>query len=210
MKKSSTSKRLKEYMTKYGLKQVDILRKIKPFSEKFQIKFNKSDLSQYVAGKTEPRQDKIFLLARGLGVSDAWIMGYDVEDDLDAVKIPLLGQIACGIPILADENIEDYIPVPANVKVDFALRAKGDSMINARIQDGDIIYIRQQKNVENGEIAAVRVEDEATLKRVFYYPEKNIMILKPENPEYEDIIYQDSELDNIEIIGKAILFLSEI
>ena len=201
---------LKEYMTKYGLKQVDILRKIKPFSEKFQIKFNKSDLSQYVAGKTEPRQDKIFLLARGLGVSDAWIMGYDVEDDLDAVKIPLLGQIACGIPILADENIEDYIPVPANVKVDFALRAKGDSMINARIQDGDIIYIRQQKNVENGEIAAVRVEDEATLKRVFYYPEKNIMILKPENPEYEDIIYQDSELDNIEIIGKAILFLSEI
>ena len=208
MKKSSTSKRLKEYMTKYGLKQVDILRKIKPFSEKFQIKFNKSDLSQYVAGKTEPRQDKIFLLARGLGVSDAWIMGYDVEDDLDAVKIPLLGQIACGSPILADENIEDYIPVPANVKVDFALRAKGDSMINARIHDGDVVMIQRADIVDNGHIAAVAVGDEVTLKRVYYYPEKDFLELRPENPSYESLIFTGQELEQVRIIGLAVAFTS--
>lgn len=125
-------------------------------------------------------------------------------------KVPLLGTIACGEPILAQENIEDYVKMPESVKADFALRCKGDSMINARIFDGDIVYVREQPEVENGEIAAVLIDNEATLKRVYYYPEKSMLILKPENTAYQDFIYTDDELNNIKILGKAIAFLSQV
>lgn len=125
-------------------------------------------------------------------------------------KVPLLGTIACGEPILAQENIEDYVKMPESVKADFALRCKGDSMINARIFDGDIVYVREQPEVENGEIAAVLIDNEATLKRVYYYPEKSMLILKPENTAYQDFIYTDDELNNIRILGKAVAFLSQV
>lgn len=125
-------------------------------------------------------------------------------------KIPLIGTIACGEPILAQENIEDYVNMPANLDCTFALRCKGDSMINARILDGDIAFIREQPEVENGEIAAVMIDNEATLKRVYYYPEKSMLILKPENTAYQDFIYINEELNNIKILGKAIAFLSYV
>ncbi len=175
---------------------------------------SEATVSRWETGDIEDmRRSKIVSLSNVLHLSPSDVMGIATQDnnkDLDFIKIPLLGQIACGTPILAEENIEEYIPVPVKSQVDFALRAKGDSMINARIQDGDIVYIHQQPTVENGEIAAVRIEDEATLKRVYYYPQRKMMILKPENTEYEDMIYQGKELNDIEIIGKAILFLSEI
>lgn len=123
-------------------------------------------------------------------------------------KIPLLGNIACGAPILAEEHIEEYIDIPKHVHADFALTCKGDSMINARIFDGDVVYIRQQEQVENGEIAAVLLDTEATLKRIYYYPEKNMLLLKAENPKYEDFIYVESELEQIRILGKAVAFTS--
>lgn len=125
-------------------------------------------------------------------------------------EIPLVGEIACGEPILAEENISEYIKAPDNTEATFALTCKGDSMINARIMDGDIVYIKQQSQVVNGEIAAVLIDCEATLKRVYYYPEKNMLILKPENSAYEDLIFVNEELNNIHIIGKAVAFTSNI
>lgn len=125
-------------------------------------------------------------------------------------KIPLLGTIACGEPIMAEENIEDYVEVDKDLHVDFALRCKGDSMIGARIKDGDIVYIHQQRDVENGEIAAVLIGDEATLKRVYKYPEKNMLVLKAANPEFEDFIFTGAEVDEIGILGKAVGFYSAI
>lgn len=122
--------------------------------------------------------------------------------------VPLLGSIACGEPILAVENLDGEIPMPENVNADFALRCKGDSMVGARINDGDVVYIRQQPDVDNGEIAAVIIGDEATLKRVYKYPNK--LVLQAENPKYEPFIYADHELDNIRIIGKAVAFLSSV
>lgn len=108
MKISTTSERLKEYMAKYNLRQVDILEKTKPYCEKFGVKMNKSDLSQYVSGKNEPGQDKLVLLAKALHVSEPWLMGYDVPEATNNIiplpetkKLPLLGAIACGEPILA-------------------------------------------------------------------------------------------------------------
>ena len=124
------------------------------------------------------------------------------------VKKPLLGTIACGEPILAVENIEDYLLVPDNIHCDFLLQCKGDSMTGARILDGDIVGIRQQEDVENGEIAAVLIGDEATLKRV--YKRANKLILQAENPAYEPLVYVNGELDEVRIIGKAVYFISTI
>ena len=124
-------------------------------------------------------------------------------------EVPLLGEIACGDPILAEQNIIDRVPVPEHIKgADFALTCKGDSMINARIHDGDIVYIHQQPEVENGEIAAVLIENEATLKRVYVYPDK--LVLNPENPAYPPMVFSGSELENIRIIGKAVAFTSKV
>lgn len=120
--------------------------------------------------------------------------------------VPLIGTIACGTPILASENIEGSVSKPEHVTADFALRCKGDSMSGARILDGDIVYIRQQPTVDNGEIAAVLIGDEATLKRVYRYPDK--IILSPANPEYEPFVYTGEEKESIRILGKAVAFTS--
>lgn len=132
----------------------------------------------------------------------------NIEPIPTMVKVPLLGTIACGEPILAEENIEDYINMPEKTKGTFALRCKGDSMINARIFDGDIVYIREQPDVENGEIAAVLIENEATLKRV--YKNENSVELRPENPMYKPIVFYYEDINKIKILGKAVGFFSLI
>lgn len=125
------------------------------------------------------------------------------------IRVPRVGAIACGEPILADQNIEGYDQVPAWTHCDFTLVCKGDSMIGARIFDGDIVCIRSQPEVESGEIAAVQVgEDEATLKRVKIYPDH--IVLEPENPNYRPMTFWDEEMAKVKILGKATHFISEV
>ncbi len=168
------------------------------------------------------RRDKIVSLAKALNTTPAYLLGYAEKTapavSLDGIKnimplpdtksIPLVGAIACGAPILAEENITEYLSVDKKIPADFALTCKGDSMINARIYDGDIVYIRIQPDVENGEIAAVRIGEEATLKKVRKYPNK--LVLSPCNPVYDDLVYADSELLDVAIIGKAVAFTSTL
>ena len=123
-------------------------------------------------------------------------------------KVPLLGAIACGEPILAAENVEGDVEVPEHVRADFALRCKGDSMINARIFDGDIVYIRQQPTVDDGQIAAVLIGEEATLKRVRLYPDH--VVLEPENPLYRPHSYWNEDMNTVRILGKAVAFTSAV
>lgn len=123
-------------------------------------------------------------------------------------KIPLLGTIACGTPVLASENLEGEVTVPENVNADFALRCKGDSMIDARIMNGDIVYIRKQPTVENGEIAAVLIDDEATLKRV--YVNNATITLVACNSKYQPFVFTGDELSKISILGKAVAFTSTL
>lgn len=123
-------------------------------------------------------------------------------------KIPLVGTIACGEPILAEENLDGEVDLPEHIHADFALRCKGDSMINARIYDGDIVYIRQQPTVEDGEIAAVLIGDEATLKRVRFFEDH--VVLEPENPLYRPLSYWGEEMSSIRILGKAVAFTSKV
>lgn len=121
-------------------------------------------------------------------------------------KVPLVGTIACGQPILAIEEADETVEVPEFIKADFALRCKGDSMINSRIFDGDIVYVRSKPEVENGQIAAVRIGDEATLKKVYYNGQR--LILRVANPLYADLEYEGEALSEVEILGEAVAFTS--
>lgn len=217
MKKATTSERLRYIISSCGIKQVEILQKCRPYCERYNVRLEKNDLSQYVSGKSEPRQDKLSILGLALDVSEAWLAGYDVPMKrnnnivpISTQKVPLLGDIACGEPLLADETLEVYVEAGSSIRADFCLKAKGDSMINARIYDGDIVFIRKQDSVENGEIAAVIIGDEATLKRVFYYPEDSKLVLQAENSKYEPFVYIGEELNRIKILGKAIAFQSDV
>ena len=132
----------------------------------------------------------------------------NVEAMPDVRPVPVIGKIACGEPILAKQNIEGYAELDRRVRADFALRCVGDSMINAHIFDGDLVFIKEQPDVDNGEIAAVVIDDEATLKRVYKYP--NRLELRPENPLFPVLQYEGDELSQVHIIGKAIAFLGQV
>lgn len=174
---------------------------------------DRSSIAKVEAGKVDLSLSKIAAFANALNVTPAQLM--DIGSTPSNIipiprtsKIPLLGSIACGEPLLAEENIEDEVDLPEHIRADFALRCKGDSMINARIFDGDIVYICKRSDVANGKIAAVRVGDEATLKRIYYFPDDARLVLRPCNPMYSDMIYTGPELEDIEIIGEAVAFTS--
>ena len=133
---------------------------------------------------------------------------YENIHPIQLKKIPMLGEIACGQPIYANEDYETFVEANSDIKADFCLIAKGDSMINARIFDGDVVFIKSQPDVENGEIAAVIINDEATLKRVYKYP--NRIELRPENPTHKVQDYEGEKLNEIRILGKAVAFQSYI
>ena len=159
--------------------------------------------------------DKVDAIAKRLKVSPAYLMGWEekpqpaprpipkgFEPMPKMKKIPLVGSIACGTPILAQQNIDGHVDAPEDIRCDFALRCKGDSMIGAGIHDGDAVYIHIQPEVENGEIAAVRIDGEATLKRVYYNP--GTLTLMPANPAYAPMIYAGPQLEEVHIEGKAV------
>lgn len=185
---------------------------------------SRSSIAKIESGKVDLPQTKIKLFADALETTQADLMGWDdnslktEKESLTSItnilplpktkEIPLLGTIACGEPITAVENIDSYIDAPDCVSADFALICKGDSMIDARIFNGDIVYIKEQPEVENGEIAAVLIDDEATLKRVYY--QKNKIILQPENKSYEPLVFVGEEILDVRILGKAVYFLSKV
>lgn len=181
----------------------------------------KATVQRWESGEIKDmRRDKLVALARALETTPAYLMGWEEAPEqgrapvqyLDPLpkmrKIPLIGTIACGEPLLAVENIEGEVDVPEHIRADFALRCKGDSMINARIFNGDIVYIRQQPTVENGQIAAVLIGDEATLKRVRLFDDH--ISLEPENPMYRPIVYWNGDMASIRILGLAVAFTSAV
>ena len=182
------------------------------------LNFGKGYISKL--GKSTPNVTKIHQIADYLGVSVDYLMtGQDPEPPtfpnifpIELKRFPMLGEIACGEPKYTNEDRESYVMAGTNINADFCLRASGDSMVGARILDGDIVFIRKQDMVENGEIAAVAVnnDSEATLKRLYYYPDKGVLILKPENPAYEDLIFSGNELNQVHVLGKAMAFQSDV
>lgn len=176
---------------------------------------DKSSISKIENGKADIPQSKIAAFADALETTPAYLMGWEeqpqpkkptippgFEPMPKMKKIPLIGAIACGEPITAEQNIEKMVDVPENIRCDFSLTCHGDSMVDAGIHDKDMVYIRIQPEVENGEIAAVRIDGEATLKRVYYNP--GTLTLMPANPAYAPMVYTGPQLEEVHIEGKAV------
>lgn len=174
-------------------------------------RLTRSAVSMYETGKREPDFETLEIFADFFNVSMDTLTGRSNErtPPISVTMRPRLGSIACGEPILAEQNIEGYDAVPDYINCDFTLVCKGDSMIGARIHDGDIVCIKQQPEVENGQIAAVQVgEDSATLKRVRFM--ENGIALWPENPAYEPLIFTGSDVAKVRILGLATHFISRV
>ena len=180
---------------------------------------SKQTIHRYENGTiTNIPPERVEGLANALGTTPQELMGWndpidDAEDALGPLSVkqlPILGEIACGEPILAVEECESFVSIDGRIDADFCLRAHGDSMTGARIFDGDIVFIRRQSLVNNGEIAAVIINDEATLKRVYFYPDEGKLVLSPENPRYAPLVFIKNELDDVKIIGRAVAFQSAI
>lgn len=191
------SLRLKQCMREKNIKQIELARL---------TKITPSSISDWLKGKYIPKQDKLYKIAECLNVNPDWLMGisdkYEIEEDnyldndieevLDNInKVPILGTICAGDGVYSEEDFEDYLFIDQNMRADFALRVKGDSMIEAGILDGDLVFIRKQPIVSNGKIAAVILTEtnEASLKK-FYKTKENI-VLQPCNADYEPIITRE-------------------
>lgn len=188
-------KNLLYYLNKLDLTQTEFAR---------EMGYPETTVSNWFNKNTYPRPDKIQEIANYFGVRRTDLTESNDEPQAplkNAQSIPIVGTIAAGSPILAEENIEDYFYIDNSVRCDFGLKVKGDSMINANIFDGDIVFIRQQPILENGEIGAILLDDEATLKR--FSKTENGIILQAENPSMTDWprIYTDG---NIRILGKLV------
>lgn len=189
----------------------------------------KSALQRYATGETPKIPlDRLELIASALGVSAAYLMGWEdrrssrestINDIIskhpqlfrhEMRKVPILGKTACGEPIYSPNFDDGYALLNSDVAADFALEAKGDSMTGIGINSGDIIFFVEQDIVDNGQLAAVFVGEEVTLKRVYYYPDKNKLVLNSENPEFEPLVYIGEELEGIRIIGRAVAQLKRI
>ncbi len=172
---------------------------------------SKARISQYVHGVYKPTADALVKLAVSLACSEEYLLGHtDSPNNLPigAKRMKILGEVRCGSPTLAEEIYEGEIVTDSFIDADFCLRAKGDSMIDARICDGDIVFIKRTDMIDNGDIAVVIIDGEATLKRVYFYPDSQRLILIPENKSYKPLTFVGEELENITILGKAVAFTS--
>lgn len=202
--------RIKQLRIQRGMSQIDLAKRVGYKG--------RSAISKVENGERDISQTMIVKYAEVLGVSPTYLLfGKDSEIDLPSnigavstKRFPLLGKIACGEPIYAEQEFETYIDASSDIKADFCLTANGDSMIGARIYDGDVVFIKKQDIVENGEIAAVIIDDEATLKRWYYDSENSTLILSPENPAYRPLVYQGEALNSVRCLGKAVSFMSKL
>lgn len=206
---SNFAERIKSLRTERGITQEQLAS---------MLKMSRSTIGMYESGKREPDFEISEAIADIFNVDMDYLTGRsDIErkhpitpptlippgfQPMPAMtKVPLVGHIACGVPITAEENIESMVSVPSEWHATFTLLCKGASM-EPRIHDGDLVAIRKQPEVENGEIAAVRVGEEATLKHVYLH--EDYIELRPENPAFASIIRRRDEMNDVHIEGKAV------
>lgn len=205
--------RLRELRQERGLKQGDLA---------LSVGVAQSTLSAWELGKFDIDTDSLRKLSEIFDVSVDYLIYNDNVRRRQTVnnfgnilpistkRVPLLGEIACGQPIYTNEEFGEFADVYDDLRCDFCLRAKGDSMVGAGIKDGDIVFCRQSEMVENGRVAAIGIGDEATLKRFYYYPDQNRVILASENPAFPPMIYDGQSISEIRVLGEAVAYQSRI
>lgn len=209
----NVGKRIKERRKALGMSADELATKLK-IDRSTVYRYESNDIEKLPTTILEP-------LAEILETTPGFLMGWKEAPPepkfnyeqyglrpVEMKKFPMLGNIACGEPIVANQEFETFIEASANIRADFCLTAKGDSMINANIHNGDIVFIKEQPDVDDGKIAAVLIDDEVTLKRV--YKSDNTLTLIAENPEYKPLIYTEQSAVTIKILGRAVAVQSLI
>lgn len=177
---------------------------------------SRSTINKIESGQRDISSTQIIAFSKALNTTPAYLMGWEDENNepilenipgiitpIKMKRIPILGTISCGKPIFADQNYDGYFMIDTNLpEADFVLKAKGDSMIEANIFEGDFVFFRKQRDVDNGTIAAVLIDEEATLKRV--NKSNDVLILQPCNKNYEPLIYSKDDDKNIVILGQMV------
>ena len=177
---------------------------------------SRSTINKIESGQRDISSTQIIAFSKALNTTPAYLMGWEDENNepilenipgiitpIKMKRIPILGTISCGKPIFADQNYDGYFMIDSNLpEADFVLKAKGDSMIEANIFEGDFVFFRKQRDVDNGTIAAVLIDEEATLKRV--NKSNDVLILQPCNKNYEPLIYSKDDDKNIVILGQMV------
>lgn len=180
---------------------------------------SRSSINKIEKGENDIPQSKIVAFAQALQTTPERLMGWEQPTESSDIPklpniepynptmVPIVGTIAAGTPILAEENIEGYAPLQ-DKKADFALTVKGDSMIGDNIHPGDIVFIKQQPTVEIGEIAAVLIDGDATLKH--FYRDGDSVTLVSSNTKYKPMVYHKGDCDEFRILGKAVAYLHDL
>lgn len=199
------SKHLKQIRLENGLSQAQMARK---------LGLTQGAVSQWESGRTRPDAEQLVQISKLFQVPLDYFASESPGRDLDGVvemrrrAVPVVGEIACGTPILAQQNIESYIDTPDGTRADFALRCKGTSM-EPLFRDGDLVLIRQQEDADDGKIAAVLIGNEATLKRV-HRIQDGIMLLPENTADFAPLVYQGEQAASVRIVGVAIGFVRMI
>ncbi len=198
-------KRIKERRLALGLTLLDVANA---------LNVKEATVQRYESGEIKNiKHSTILELAKIFHCTPSYLMGW--EDDalvseamyISKKPVPILGDISAGVPSFAEEHIDYYSPIEDG-GADFCLRVHGDSMSGVGIKDGDVVFIRKQETVEDGDIAAVLIDDEATLKRVYSAPDS--VTLVAENPKYKPMVFSRKEGKIVRILGKAVSFTAKL
>lgn len=206
---STFSERFRQLIEESGKNQTVI-------AEEFGM--SKQALSTWVNGTASPKKPTLLTIAAHFGVNVAWLMGFDVPRNITTAAaparrniietrpytVPMLGNVAAGQPIYAPEDYEARVPVTNGIKCDFAMCVKGDSM-TPYLHDGDVIFVREQPDVDDGRIAVVFIGDEALIKHV--YKTQNGLTLVSDNPDYPPIYVDPDDCETTRIAGKPVAYL---
>lgn len=176
---------------------------------------NRSSIARIESNEVDLSMKRLKTFANALHTNVAYLLGWtgdssasfmelDPEIVVQSYRVPIVGQIACGQPLLAEQNYSGYFATDGRIKADYCLQAKGESMIDVGIGDGDYVFIKYQQEVENGEIAVVLIDGETTLKR--FYKQDEYVVLKPCNDAFPPMIYSHEfvETNSFQVIGKCV------
>lgn len=178
-------------------------------NSKYNLQISKSMISRWENGVSEPINKYLSVYAKEFNLDMNDLLGIYLKNIPNVMvnenikRIPILGEITCGEPILCQENFDGYtLTDPSMIEADFSIYADGDSMIDANIHDGDLVFIKQTSVVENGAICAVLIDDTATLKK--FYKIDNQILLQSENNKYQPIIIIEEDIRNVRILGEMV------
>ena len=211
--KKSFSENLKKTLEEKRISQK--LLKDKLFDMGFDIK--QQNISRWCAGQSYPRDENvvnaiclILECSRSDLIPDITSKPHPSFLEVTKRKFPVLGEVAAGKPIYMNEDRDCYVMADSEINADYCLIARGDSMVDLGIDDGDLVFIKQTDQLRDGDVGVVAIDDEATLKRVRYDKLNNQITLISENKKYPPMIYKDEQLDHIHILGKAVFYQSMI